>query len=85
MSLHNDIMNLQVDPLIEQLPAEIRITFKNGHKVARHAAAELSLKYERALEHAMEILRDVAESGSDGDSAYCEASLIEIKDILEEK
>lgn len=85
MSLHNDIMNLQVDPSIEQLPAETRITYKNGHKVARHAAAELALKYERALKMAMGILKDVAESGSEGDSAYCEASLIDIKDILEEE
>jgi hypothetical protein len=52
MSLHNDIMNLRTVAYIETLVDPVRVAYKDGHKTARHSAAELALKYERALEEA---------------------------------
>lgn len=52
MNLHNQIMNIQVDKeVIDCLDAkEAKAAYKVGHRDARHAAAELSLKYERYIE-----------------------------------
>tara|TARA_R100000458_G_scaffold59953_1_gene73327 strand:- start:48488 stop:48736 length:249 start_codon:yes stop_codon:yes gene_type:complete len=58
--------------------------YKEGHRDARHAAAELSLKYERALEQAMEALKEIVRGGSDYDSHYCELSLKGIENILKD-
>lgn len=47
MSLHNDIMNLaekRPDSSFEN--THDRVLYKEGHRDARHAAAELSLPYE---------------------------------------
>jgi hypothetical protein len=56
MSLHDDIMNIKTHGHIETLPDPVRIAYKNGHKVARHDAAELSAKYESALNEACSAL-----------------------------
>lgn len=45
MSLHNEIMNLPC----KHSDREHSIAYKTGHRDARHAAAELSLKYERYI------------------------------------
>ena len=44
MSLHNDIMNIECDKNHMQEYPELRLHYKQGHRDARHAAAELVLK-----------------------------------------
>lgn len=51
MSLHNEIMNIPVSMVKAHTTGAV-IGYKVGHKDARHDAAELSLKYEAALEEA---------------------------------
>lgn len=54
MSLHNEIMNLPCNA-----PADVRMAYKMGHRDARHAAAEASLKYERYIELLENHLEDI--------------------------
>lgn len=44
MSLFKDIMNIQTDPSIEDLPQEWRVLIKSAHRDARHEAAELVMQ-----------------------------------------
>lgn len=47
MSLHNEIMNLPVKKGLENfIISDSYKAYKEGHRDARHAAAELSLLYE---------------------------------------
>lgn len=50
MNLHNEIMNLQIKQSDGQRNRDMgdsgELCYKIGHRDARHAAAELSLKYE---------------------------------------
>ena len=59
MSLHGEIMNLQC-----QVPADVGINqahaWKNGHKQARHAAAELVTAADSELDRLRELERRVA-------------------------
>ena len=71
MSLHNDIMQLKTEVFIETLPDPVRIAYKNGHKVARHDAAELSAKYESALKEALQSLQ----------TAYDTLTMLEKEDL----
>ena len=41
MDLHNQIMNIATPKHIEDMPTGARLTYKEGHRDARHAAAEL--------------------------------------------
>lgn len=54
MSLHNEIMNIQIKATDGGRNSEMgdhgEKCYKLGHRDARHAAAELSLKYERYIE-----------------------------------
>lgn len=54
MSLHNEIMNIQVKATdgqrYQEMGSEGEHCYKIGHRDARHAAAELSLKYESLIE-----------------------------------
>ncbi|QYW06655.1 hypothetical protein uav_124 [Pseudomonas phage UAVern] len=50
MSLHNAIMNIPVNNLTLRAEAGCPRDYKLGHRDARHAAAELSLKYDALLE-----------------------------------
>lgn len=50
MSLHNDIMNIQTAPEVENLPVNVRLVYKDGHKDARHEAADLALTYENLVD-----------------------------------
>ena len=68
MDLHSDIMNIRVDEqdLRENLPGPSFAAYKVGHRDARHAAAELSLKadariedLEQALEHILSSFKSV--------------------------
>lgn len=60
MSLHNEIMNIQSDTnevLTSQYGRDHSHTsYKIGHRDARHAAAELSLKYETLIERLLDAL-----------------------------
>ena len=54
MSLHNEIMNIQIKATDGGRNSEMgdhgEKCYKIGHRDARHAAAELSLKYEHLIE-----------------------------------
>lgn len=50
MSLHNDILSITTDKHVENFPVIARDSFKNGHTVAKHEAAELALTYENLLD-----------------------------------
>lgn len=53
MSLHNEIMNIPTGQLQEIVAIEETnpvLVYRMGHRDARHAAAELSLKYEHLIE-----------------------------------
>jgi hypothetical protein len=54
MSLHNEIMNIQIDRQKESQAVmsqdEVDLAYRKGHRDARHDAAELSLKYEALIE-----------------------------------
>ena len=52
MNLHNSIMNIRIDEedLKANLPKASFAAYKVGHRDARHAAAELSLKAEARIE-----------------------------------
>lgn len=56
MNLHNDIMNIQVDGGKIPLGEFDELPYKLGHRDARHAAAELSLKQQAKFEEALDLL-----------------------------
>lgn len=49
MDLHSEIMNIKVDD-DHELDHDAYISYKLGHRDARHAAAELSLKADARIE-----------------------------------
>lgn len=58
MSLHNDIMNLICkEPEVRSYGAEPHYAYKLGHRDARHAAAELSLKADERIDELVYALR----------------------------
>lgn len=59
MKLHNDIMNIPVDNRkhLDAVSAAGAAAYKYGHRDARHAAAELSLKAEARIEELEEVLK----------------------------
>lgn len=60
MSLHNEIMNIQIKATDGGRNSEMgdhgEKCYKIGHRDARHAAAELSLKYEALIERLLDAL-----------------------------
>lgn len=56
MNLHNDIMNIPVNVILDgpegvgNVSQNRYIAYKEGHRDARHAAAELSLKADARIE-----------------------------------
>ena len=65
MSLHNDIMNIQMIRSIESLPLASRINYKSGYRTALEEAADLALTYdnlvgtlERSLEETLAYVGD---------------------------
>ena len=50
MSLHNDIMSIQMIESIESLPLASRINYKSGHRTALEEAAHLALTYENLVD-----------------------------------
>lgn len=57
MNLHSEIMNIHIDKFKEQICGEGKRAYKNGHRDARHAAAELSLKVEARIEELEDVLK----------------------------
>lgn len=64
MKLHNDIMNIPSlmsrDTFINQSEY---MCYISGHRDARHAAAELSLKYQSYVEHLETLISEYEGSG----------------------
>lgn len=62
MSLHNEIMNIQIKATDGGRNSEMgdhgEKCYKIGHRDARHAAAELSLKYEALIERLLDALEN---------------------------
>lgn len=83
MNLYNDIMNIPAD-YSEALRMLSQAAYKSGRRDARHAAAELSLKYERALYEAQSTLELLAARETDRPSYCAMESLKEIGKILHE-
>lgn len=67
MNLHNEIMNIRVDTKIKENDyTDVDgcvdsgwISYKEGHRDARHAAAELSLKAEARIEELETVLKEL--------------------------
>lgn len=59
MSLHNEIMNIPT----KHDNRDGAIAYKTGHRDARHAAAELALKYENYIEALEKLGRCVLAEG----------------------
>lgn len=49
MNLHGQIMNLQVDPKRVPIISRVASIYLDGHRDARHAAAELALAGDAAI------------------------------------
>lgn len=62
MNLHNEIMNIQLPKTDGQryndMGSDGEYCYKLGHRDARHAAAELSLKYEQLIQKLFDALCD---------------------------
>ena len=89
MNLHNEIMNIPCetgDPRLMSMAEEAnQYQYREGHRDARHAAAELSLKYERALEDALFEFGQLSEMAQDSFvRVWAEQRIAQIKEILEE-
>lgn len=57
MNLHNQIMNIPTDIDFTDWSDHDRQSYKRGHRDARHAAAELSLKAEARIEELEAVLK----------------------------
>lgn len=71
MNLHNDIMNIQINGNKSGL-------YRRGHRDARHAAAEIALKYDSIKEQFEEYLEELHEDLT----FYKENGKMEIGDII---
>lgn len=64
MNLHNEVMNLNISGGFDYSEFESKvIAYKCGHRDARHAAAELSLKAEARIEELEEALKNMYKNG----------------------
>lgn len=83
MSLHGDIMNIQIPENIDRVAVTdsggIHLAYKIGHRDARHAAADLSLGYEDALEELYDVLEDVVKHHQDLDGGFRKAQALLFK------
>lgn len=59
MNLHNQIMNIQINEktVWHKYGTDGSYAYKEGHRDARHASAELSLKAEARIEELEEMLK----------------------------
>lgn len=71
MNLHNEIMNIPTEIDFRDWSDHDRQSYKRGHRDARHAAAELSLKAEARIEELEEALKELyLASGPVANCAY---------------
>ena len=57
-SLHNKIMNIPVRKAMSEIGLKDNmISYKEGHRDARHEAAEMALEYESLIEELVEALK----------------------------
>lgn len=56
INLHNKIMNLSVNKKRVPIDREFAISYKNGHRDARHAAAELAINSDSEIERRVEVI-----------------------------
>ena len=61
-NLHNEIMNLQIKQY-DEMTSPSTLSYKLGHRDARHSAAELSLKYQSYIEDLEQIASQAIGSG----------------------
>jgi len=68
MDLHGHIMNIAVDQAkeLQALRYENPLAYRNGHRDARHAAAELALKADACIEALRAIVEQQRTMGFDG-------------------
>lgn len=75
MNLHNEIMNIPVPSDFDYADFPNKVyAYKSGHRDARHAAAELSLKAEARIEE-LEILLE---------KVQCDAGFRNLEEKLQE-
>ena len=57
MSLHDKIMNIPTD--VEDLSQMGRMLYKTGHRDARHAAAEMAIKYDSFVNGVEQMMKTI--------------------------
>lgn len=61
MNLHQEIMNIPCDKIklndVKTYSTSVIMAYKEGHRDARHAAAELSLKAEARIEELEDVIK----------------------------
>lgn len=60
MKLEARIMNLPTKASIEKEPVHARVLYKEGHRDARHAAAELAATHDALMQQMVEALELIA-------------------------
>jgi hypothetical protein len=76
MSLHNEIMNIPASS-VAYWSEQNAMAYKEGHRDARHAAAELALKGDEALE----AIAELAKYFTSGNAVPVERATISAKDF----
>ncbi len=75
MNLHDKIMNIQQHYCVKPTEYADSYRYAVGHRDARHAAAELALKYDGAIEEALLVLEQLVcvlgDVGADGWTNVC--------------
>jgi hypothetical protein len=59
-SLHNEIMNIRCDESNISIHASVSLAYKEGHRDARHAAAELAINSDAEIKRLRDFLHRVA-------------------------
>lgn len=89
MNYHNEMMNIQESGRRELIACSGQgaLSYKYGHRDARHAAAEIALKADTRIEELEQVLREVLpELRGLGRVSYTATNLVsKINDLLENK
>lgn len=81
MNLHNQIMNIQIneESAFYKYGNEALYAYKEGHRDARHSAAELSLKAEARIEELEDFLKTLWYDCSNGQKSAIDIILKRVK------
>jgi hypothetical protein len=82
MSLHDKIMNIRC--VLPIAGAGDRVVFKEGHRDARHAAAELALQYDALIEQmaaALAVFVDFPEDTFAGEQDFAFTMTVRMRDM----